>query len=146
MAARKSARQPSRLQPSRAKRAVGFQKWLRTPLHPASFLHRTAVTLTFLRAADESGQAAATTEPAAPNKIICARVAVGFDKGPASSGKAAAILRHRQVPPLEARHRLLRSPAPARASQWPSRMRTVRRRISRAFEIRGYRDGQRFAP
>src|SRR5205823_7988964 len=105
-----------------------------------------AATLTFSQAAGAGAQAVATTGPAGPDKIICARVAVRFDEVPASSGKAGAILRRRKVPPLAARHRQSRLPVPAEASPRLWRKRTVRPQISRAFEIREYRDGQRCVP
>ena len=93
MAARKSARQQSPLQPSHARPGVDFQKPLRTPLSRADFLHRTVAASAVSTTAAEDEEVAAMTESGARDKIVFVKVVVAFDKVPASNGKAEAILR-----------------------------------------------------
>jgi hypothetical protein len=138
--ARRSVRQPSLLRPIHARRAVDFQKQLQTPQNPADFLHRMAAASIFSGSADEAEQAAATTESAAPGKIIFVKVVAAIDEGPASTDKVGAILhggRDRQLALRRSQSRL-----PARAPAWRRllRRRRERHRKSRAREMRRCQD------
>src|SRR6266568_8336372 len=94
--ARRSARLPLHLRPIRARHGVDFQKRPQRRRNRADSLHPTVAALAFSRGADDSEQAAAVTQLAAPGRITFARAAVASDKEPASSGKAGAILHGRQ--------------------------------------------------